>query len=89
MSREGKIAWLNVGGLVCGIWALGSAAIMAFGMAVVLQDTQADAVGWVMTVGVVVVIILLPGFAAWKLFKASRRLAAQRRDEFAHKEAFR
>ena len=88
MSREGKIAWLSMGAVVCGLWALSFAAILTFAMAVVLQDTRPDTTGLMMTGLMIIVLILLPGFAAWKFFMASRRLSAQRHDAFAQKETF-
>ena len=89
MSREGKIAWLSIGAVVCGVWALSFGAIMAWAMVVVSADTKPDATGWFLTALVLVVFVILPGFLAWRLFAASRRLSAQRRDDFVHKEAFR
>ena len=90
MTRDRKLAWLSVGTIVLGLWAFLFAFILGFALynVIVLQGESGDVIGYAMTFGMFLIFCALPGYLAWRCFKASRRLSRERAMQFNSKQAF-
>lgn len=89
MSLDTKIAWANIGLLLCGMCTLGSAYILMLGLALGgFGGLSPDTRSFIQMLILLSIFAVFPAFAAWKFFKKSRRLNKERRDNFVHEEAF-
>jgi len=90
VNNEKKIAWLSVGTIVLGLWAFFFTFILGFALynVIILSGEPGDATSYGMTFGMFFIFCALPGYLAWKCFKASRRLGRERETQFNSKQAF-
>lgn len=88
MSNDKKTAWLAVGTISLGLWGGGFLSVFLYAFAQGVFFESADTTGIVLTLIVFLLFVVLPLFGAWKCFKASRRLGAERQDKFVQKKAF-
>lgn len=88
MNPEKKMAWLTVGAIGFGLWGGGFLFIFLYAFAQGVFFEAPDATGVVLTLIIFLLFVVLPLFGAWKCFKASRRLGADRQDKFVQKKAF-
>lgn len=88
MSNETKIAWLTVGTVCLGIFAL------FFGIAIIVAVSGMapfgliNATAFAILIGMILVFVALPAFGSWRCFKSSQRLGRQRYNKFVNKKAF-
>jgi uncharacterized membrane protein len=90
MTRDQKLAWLSVGTIVLGLWAVFFAFILAFAIHNLFfsMGYKGDSTGYTITFGMFLIFCALPGYLAWRCFKASRRLSRERAMQFNSKQAF-
>jgi membrane protein implicated in regulation of membrane protease activity len=88
MTPEKKIAWLTVGTLCFGLWGGGFLFIFLYAFTQGVFFEAPDAIGVILTFIIFLLFVVLPLFAAWKFFNASRRLGKERQDKFVQKKAF-
>ena len=90
MTRDQKLAWLSVGTIVLGSWAVLFTFILGFALynVVVFFGEPGDAIGYAMTFGMFLIFCVLPGYFAWKCFKTYKRLSRERETQFNSKQAF-